>query len=138
MKKLILIILIVLSINASSQSTYISPYANYSNKVIYYGIEVGLSWSKVWISTDYSYTPIKKQHFIGVNLYNKLTKTGKFSYWLYNSLGYDFLAKTYIYEPGSSIVFDLSKAVSPQFTVSIPVVKSTHVSYSLSLMLNLN
>lgn len=132
-----LLVLIVLSINASSQSWYISPYASYSSKVDYYGSEIGLSWSKTWVSVDYSYAPTEKQSFVGVNLYNKFAKLQKSDYWLYNSLGYDFSARTYVYEPGLSVGYNVTKLLCPLFTVTQPVVKKTHLSYTLSLVLNL-
>lgn len=138
MKKLLLLVLIVLSFNVSkAQTAFVSPYSTISNKVDYYGLEVGLCYDKVWVSTDYSYDPTAENSYVGLNLYNKVASANKFGFWLYNSVGYDFSYKSVAYEPGGSVVFDLTKVISPQFTVSVPIIKNTSVAYTLSLMLNL-
>jgi len=137
MKKLILIALIALSINASAQSVFISPYVSYADKTNYYGLEAGLCFEKTWVSADYTYEPTGKEHYTSVNLYNKLAKYDKAGLWLYNSVNYNFNQRKLYYEPGASVVYDLTKVISPQFTVSVPVVKNTAVCYTVSLMLNL-
>lgn len=72
MKKLIFLSLIlILSIQSFSQTKFVAPNFGYVSKTTSYGAEVGLCYSDTWLSANYSYVPSAKEHYVGINLYNK-------------------------------------------------------------------
>lgn len=140
MRKFILVVMIALSINTvkaqHTPTVFAAPFASLSNKTMSYGLEFGVCYTKTWISASYAYTPDGYGNYVAANLYNKIFNVKKASMWLYNSLSMDMNTKYIVYSPGISVVYEVTTALSPQFTFSIPVVKSTVPVYTVSFMYN--
>ena len=137
MKKLLLIIsILAITFSSKAQTKFVSPFASYSSKTMSYGAEAGLCFKNTWLSTSYTYTPSSKSHFAGINLYNRIIKDERLSLYTYNSCKANLNTGYLFYEPGLSAVYDLTLSLCPQFTVTLPVIKNTSLSYTLSLMYN--
>jgi hypothetical protein len=113
---------------------FVSPGVSYSAGAVYYNGEIGIAYPKLWLSAGYTYAPIAKQHTVGINMYNKLISEYKASVFVINSAKVNMNTRYLFYEPGISVLYDLTKNISPQFTASVPVVPNTSISYSVSLM----
>lgn len=137
MKKLVFLLLFAtISICSFAQSKFVAPNFSYVSKTTSYGVEAGLCYSDIWLSANYSYTPSTKENYVGINLYNKITQDHKISLQLVNSMQMNTNTQFVYYNPGGSIVYELSPLLSPQFTVSVPVIKGTVPVCSFSLMIN--
>jgi len=139
MKKLFLmamavIMLFSVSTAQTNPDVFVSPGVSYSVGAVYYNGEIGVAYPKLWLSTSYTYAPLAKEHTVGLNMYNKLIGEQKASVFVVNSAKVNMNTRYLFYEPGVSVLYDLTKNISPQFTASVPVVSNTSVSYSFSLM----
>lgn len=125
------------TVNAQTTG-FVAPSASYSTKTMSYSLEAGLCVKKTWLSASYTFTPSSEQSVVGLNLYNRLLKDENLSVYTYNSAKLNVNTSTLYYEPGLSLVYDVNKRLSPQFTATVPIVKNTNLSYTLSLMYNFN
>lgn len=140
MKKLLVLTVALLTFSLSTMAQkatpFVVPFASLNNSTMSYGIEAGLAYEKVWGSVSYTYTPKNYVNCLSLSIYNKIVDVNKANMWLYNSFTVDTYSKDLVYSPGVSLAYNLTTSITPIFTFSVPIMKTTTPTYTLGLMYN--
>lgn len=119
MKKLLTVLLLIVTVNSFSQNFYVSGGAGLSDKEESYSAEAGVYTNKTWYGVGYDYTPEFKEHFVSLKFYYQIVKDKNLSLYSYNAFKFRTNDRNLFFEPGAAFVYDFGKW-APQFTATVP------------------
>lgn len=130
---LLMSVFALFAVGATAQTPYASATANTSKNTMSYSAEVGVSYPKLYSGVNYTYTPVGKYNFLSVTLGYKLVEQKQLSVWSDNSVGASLdKGHELTVSPGVALYYALTKNISPQFKLAVPITEGGNASVSCS------